>query len=58
MAQSSGTATGPFFAGLMYDATGTYYWVFVIFASLFAVGIPTILFVKRPKAPAGQRAPH
>lgn len=51
MAQSAGTATGPFFAGLMYDATGTYYWVFVIFASLFAVGIPTVLLVKRPKTP-------
>ncbi|MCK9356302.1 MAG: MFS transporter [Dehalococcoidia bacterium] len=52
MAQSAGTATGPFFAGLMYDATGTYYWVFVTFASLFAVGIPTVLLVKRPKSPA------
>jgi MFS family permease len=52
MAQSAGTATGPFFAGLMYDATGTYHWVFVTFASLFAIGIAAVLFVKRPKSPA------
>ncbi len=52
MAQSAGTATGPFFAGLMYDATGTYYWVFVIFAALFGIGIPAVLLVKRPKVPA------
>ncbi len=52
MAQSAGTAIGPFFAGLMYDATGTYYWVFVTFSLMYAVGIPAILFVKRPKSPA------
>ena len=50
LAQSTGTATGPFFAGLMYDATGTYHWVFVTFALMYAVGIPAILLVKRPKA--------
>ena len=50
LAQSTGTATGPFFAGLMFDATGTYYWVFVTFALMYAVGIPTILLVKRPKS--------
>ncbi|TFH36081.1 MAG: MFS transporter [Dehalococcoidia bacterium] len=52
LAQSAGTATGPFFAGLMYDATGTYHWVFVTFALMYAVGIPAVLLVKRPKAPA------
>jgi MFS family permease len=51
MAQSAGTAIGPFFAGLMYDATGTYYWVFVTFTLVYAVGIPAILLVRRPKAP-------
>ncbi len=50
LAQSLGTATGPFFAGLMYDATGTYDWTFIIFAAMFAVGIPLILLVKRPKS--------
>jgi MFS family permease len=48
LVQSTGTATGPFFAGLMYDATGTYYWAFVTFGLLFAIGIPAILFVKKP----------
>jgi len=51
LAQSLGTATGPFFAGLMYDATGTYYWAFIVFAAMFAVGIPLILLVRRPKPP-------
>ncbi len=50
LVQSTGTATGPFFAGLMYDATATYYWAFVTFGVLFLIGIPVILFVKRPAA--------
>jgi MFS family permease len=49
--ESAGTAVGPLFAGLMYDATGTYYYAFVTFALLYAVAIPAILLVKRP-APA------
>ena len=48
LAPSIGAATGPFFAGLMYDATGTYYWAFVTFAAMFVVGIPLILLVKKP----------
>ena len=48
LVQSTGTATGPFFAGLMYDATGTYYWAFVTFGVLFLIGIPVILLVKKP----------
>jgi len=51
LAPSIGAATGPFFAGLMYDATGTYYWTFMIFAAMFAVGIPLILMVKKPVPP-------
>ena len=49
LAQSMGTATGPFFAGLMYDATGTYYWAFITFGLMFLIGIPTVLLVKRPQ---------
>ncbi|MFW6056189.1 MAG: MFS transporter [Chloroflexota bacterium] len=49
LVQSLGTATGPFFAGVMYDTTGTYYWAFVTFGLLFAIGIPVILLVKKPK---------
>ena len=48
LVQSTGTATGPFFAGLMYDATGTYYWAFVTFGILLLIGIPLILLVKKP----------
>lgn len=49
LVQSTGTATGPFFAGLMYDATGTYYWAFITFGIMFLIGIPAILLVKRPR---------
>lgn len=48
LAQSIGTSTGPFFAGMMYDATGTYYWAFVTFGALFLFGIPIILLVRKP----------
>jgi MFS family permease len=48
LVQSTGTATGPFFAGLMYDATGTYYWTFVTYGVLLLIGIPLILLVKKP----------
>ena len=46
--ESAGTAIGPLFAGLMYDATGTYFHAFVTFALLYAIAIPAILLVKRP----------
>jgi len=48
MAQSMGTATGPLFSGLMFDATGSYVTAFTIAAVLLTVSIPTILLVKRP----------
>ncbi|MFW6056032.1 MAG: MFS transporter, partial [Chloroflexota bacterium] len=56
MAQSIGTATGPLVAGLVFDVTGTYQWAFVLFASLYAVAIPAVLFVRRPRVPAGSPA--
>jgi len=49
LVQSLGTATGPFFAGAMYDMTGTYYWAFVTFGLLFAFSIPAILLAKKPR---------
>jgi len=52
LAPSIGAATGPFFAGLMYDATGTYYWAFTTFAAMFLVGIPAVLLTRRPKLPS------
>jgi len=48
LAQSAGAATGPYFAGLVYDATGTYHWVFVTFALLYVAAIPAVLLTKRP----------
>ena len=52
LAQSLGTATGPLFAGLMHDATGSYMTAFTVAAVLLALSIPAILLVKRPKPPA------
>ena len=49
LAQSMGTATGPLVAGMMYDAGGTYRWAFVLFAALYGIAIPAVLFVRRPK---------
>jgi len=46
--ESAGTSLGPLFAGLTFDATGTYYYAFVTFAVLYAVAIPTVLLIKRP----------
>jgi MFS transporter, OFA family, oxalate/formate antiporter len=52
LAQSTGTATGPLFSGMMYDALGSYVAAFTIAAVLLAVvAIPAILLVKRPKLP-------
>ncbi|TFH36082.1 MAG: MFS transporter [Dehalococcoidia bacterium] len=50
--QAIGTATGPLFEGMVYDATGTYLWAMVTFAALYVIAIPAVLLVKRPKAPA------
>ena len=53
LAQSVGTATGPLFAGLMHDATGSYVGAFTTAAVLLAIAIPAILFAKKPQAPRG-----
>jgi len=50
MAQSLGAATGPLVAGVMYDAMGDYHSAFVLFAALYAISIPAVLLVRRPKA--------
>jgi MFS family permease len=49
LAQSIGTATGPLLAGMMFDQMGTYRWAFILFAALYAIAIPAVLFVRRPK---------
>jgi len=43
-----GSAVGPFVAGYMYDGSGNYDAVFVLFLVLFAVSIASILAVRRP----------
>ncbi len=48
--QSIGTATGPLLAGYMYDAMNSYHWAFIIFLSLYAIALPAILVLRRPKS--------
>ncbi len=50
LAQHVGTAVGPLMAGYMYDAMGTYQWAFITFVALYAIAIPAILLVRRPKS--------
>jgi sugar phosphate permease len=50
--ESAGTSLGPLYAGLMFDATATYYHAFVSFAMLYGVAIPAVLVVRRPARPA------
>ena len=45
-----GDIAGPAVAGYMYDIMDTYHWAFIIFLALYAVAIPTILVVRRPKS--------
>ncbi|MFC1912066.1 MFS transporter [Chloroflexota bacterium] len=49
LVQSSGGAFGPLFVGFMYDAMGTYHWAFVICLALYAIAIPAVLAIRRPK---------
>ena len=49
-AQSFGIAAGPLTAGNIFDATGSYYWAFIVFLALYAVSIPSVLLVRRPKS--------
>ena len=54
LAQSVGTATGPLLAGMMFDQMGTYRWAFILFAALYAIAIPAVLLVRRPKLSEAQ----
>jgi len=45
-----GTATGPLAGGMVFDATGTYRWAFILFAALYAVALPSVALVRRPRA--------
>lgn len=45
-----GAAAGPLIAGYAYDMTGSYFWAFGIMAVIIALGIPAILFVRKPRS--------
>ena len=47
--QNVGMGTGPLLAGNIYDATNSYIDAFTIFVVLYAVAIPAILALRRPK---------
>lgn len=49
--QCIGLATGSVFGGYMFDIMGTYSLAFTVFFSLYAISIPTILFVRKPQLP-------
>jgi MFS family permease len=49
LTQNLGASTGPLFAGYIYDVTKDYHWAFVTFMVLYAIAIPTVLAVRRPK---------
>ena len=53
LAQSVGTATGPLFAGLMHDVTGSYIGAFTTAAVLLAIAIPAVLLVKKFRPTGG-----
>jgi MFS family permease len=50
LAQAVGVGAGPLFGGYMYDTMNTYYWAFIVFLCLYAVAIPAVLSVRRPKS--------
>jgi MFS family permease len=52
--ESAGTSLGPLFAGVMFDASGTFYHAFVTFALLYAIAIPAVLLVRRPSQQTAQ----
>jgi sugar phosphate permease len=51
LATSTGSATGPVFAGLMYDTTGNYHTVFWVMLSITIAAIPIALAIRKPKLP-------
>jgi len=54
LAQTTGGAIGPFAAGYMYDVMNTYQWAFVTFLASYAIAIPAILVVRRPRSSEAQ----
>jgi len=48
--QAVGGSAGPLFSGFMFDTMTTYFWAFIVFLCLYAVAVPLILAVRRPKS--------
>lgn len=44
-----GGALGPLLAGMIFDANGSYYWAFIAAFGFYAIALPTIMLVRRPK---------
>ena len=49
MAMSFGVAAGPLIAGYMFDAMGSYYHTFLIYAILYVFPITAVLAIRHPK---------
>lgn len=48
--QAVGGSAGPLFSGFIFDTMSTYFWAFIVFLCLYAVAVPLILAVRRPKS--------
>jgi len=48
--QSTGGAIGPLLGGYMYDATGTYQQIFIMWLAAYGLSLLTVLLVRRPSA--------
>ncbi len=44
-----GGATGPLVAGMIFDANQSYFWSFIVSFCFYAVALPSIMLVRRPK---------
>ncbi len=44
-----GSAVGPLVAGRIFDVSGSYYWAFILAFCFYAVALPAISLVSRPK---------
>lgn len=48
-----GGATGPLAAGMIFDANQSYFWSFIMSFCFYAVSLPAIMLVRRPKVNKG-----
>ncbi len=44
-----GNSVGPYTAGVIYDATGSYHLAFIVFLVVFAATIPLVLLIRQPR---------